>query len=255
MQARTYSKVWASVKSTLKGYRSAQFGTPLMSDYTYFKRTLANVYRARVARRYYCNIDEKEDFFLYPLHYHPEASTSVGAKYTDNEFNTIKNIAISLPWGRKLYVKEHISAEGIRPPRFYRDLKRFTNIRLLAPTENTKKLIRDSLGIITLTSTVGYEALILNRPVIVLGDVFYSINPNCFTVRDFYLLPETVKKALNSKIDAQANHDFIKAYWLACREGSVFQKTDSNDANLALIGEQLEQLIQAKRTSPPLAVL
>ena len=246
LQARTYSKVWASVKSTLKGYHSAQFGTPLMSDYTYFKRTLANAYRARAARRYYCNIDGKEDFFLYPLHYHPEGSTSVSAKYTDYEFNAIKNIAISLPWGVKLYVKEHVSAEGIRPPRFYRDLEKFPNIRLLAPTENTKKIIKNSMGIITLTSTVGYEALILNRPVIILGDVFYSINPNCFTVRDFYLLPEMVKRVLERKIDSQANHDFVKAYWLACREGIIFRKIDADDADLTIVGEQLEQLIQSR---------
>ena len=48
-----------------------------------------------------------ENFVLYPLHISPEASLLGTAPEMAEQFGFIKNISINLPYGVKLYVKEH----------------------------------------------------------------------------------------------------------------------------------------------------
>src|SRR5690606_36008536 len=121
----------------------------------------------------YENPPHTEKYILYPLHYHPEASTSVLAGTYLDELAVIKNISFSLPHGVKLYVKDHVSAYGYPSLEFYEKLKNLPNVRLLSPFENTKILIARSCAVITLTSTVGYEALLMGKRVFLYGRVFY----------------------------------------------------------------------------------
>ena len=153
----------------------------------------------------YDRVNENESFFLYPLHYHPESSTSVHARHYINELNTITNIAFNLPFGKLLYVKDHPSAAGNPKINFYTELKKIPNVRLINHEMNIKNLIKKSEGIITLTSTVGFEALMYNKPVYVFGDVFYEFHPLCRKIKSFeelwlilkdakYVVPPNVSK-------------------------------------------------------------
>src|SRR5690606_22483223 len=124
-----------------------------------------------ISRRYYLlegDIvkDMKVDrFFVYPIHYHPESSTSVLAPYYTNEYSNILNISNSLPFGSFLYVKDHSSAIGVQGKEFYKKVSALPSVKLIPPSFNIKKLILASEGIITVNSTAGYEALILGKPV------------------------------------------------------------------------------------------
>lgn len=68
-------------------------------------------------------------------------------------------------------VKEHPSS-----PASYPDLhKKSTNNIFFANGNETQELIEKSKCVITLNSTVGLEAILLGKPVIVLGNAFYNI--------------------------------------------------------------------------------
>lgn len=157
-------------------YHSFQRGNPLIYSAGMLWRNLKRRFRLPFVKKCYSD-PQREKFFLYPLHFHPEASTSILASSYVNEYETIKNIAFNLPEGYRLYVKDHISAWGYPSLSFYRKLAALPNVCVLAPFEPTKQLIKQSFGVVTLTSTVGYEALLLKKPVLLFGEVFYQSHP------------------------------------------------------------------------------
>ncbi|MBY6070782.1 capsular biosynthesis protein [Marinobacter salsuginis] len=157
-------------------YYSFQRGNPVLYSAGMFLRSLRRRLRLPFIKKYY-SAPKQEKFFLYPLHFHPESSTSILAASHVNEYETIKSVAFNLPEGYRLYVKDHISAWGYPDLGFYKKLAALPNVSVLSPLEPTKKLIKQSHGVVTLTSTVGYEALLLKKAVLLFGDVFYQSHP------------------------------------------------------------------------------
>ena len=151
-----------------------QIGNPLRTHLGLFVRNIRRRLKIGKLRKLYQKPVLREKFLLYPLHFHPESSTSILAGAYLNEYEVIRNIAFNLPEGVRLYVKDHISAWGYPALDFYRSLRSLPNVYLLEPNAPTKQLIKASAGVITLTSTVGYEALLLKTRVFLYGRVFYE---------------------------------------------------------------------------------
>lgn len=162
-----------------------QHGDPVLLSLAYVKRAIRRRLRSSRVAGFYRTEVQDEPFLLYPLHSHPEASTSVLAPDFLDEFSVIRSIAFRLPVGVRLYVKEHPSAIAAQPTWFYRQLATLPNVQLLAAHLPVKALIRRSRGVVCITSTLGFEAAVLNKPVIALGDVLYGYFPNVRMVRDY----------------------------------------------------------------------
>jgi len=123
---------------------------------------------------YYQRSLKEEPFFLFGLHFQPEATTLVNAQNYEKQLCAIDVIAKKIPVHAKLYVKEHYSDLGHRELTFYRKLKAYPNVRLINPWENSRDLIEKSLGVIALSGTIGWEAILLRKPVFLLGNMFYE---------------------------------------------------------------------------------
>lgn len=178
---------------------------------------------------------KEEKFFLFPLHLQPEASTSVCAPYYCDQLNAIKNIAFSIPFPYKLYVKEHPVAVGTRPKEFYKKLKQIPNVALISPYENTENLIKKSSGVITLTSTIGMEAVLSGKPAYVLGKVFYEYHPLCRKIQNFDNLKDNLIADITHKSDITGleivNLRFITAYLRNTIIGNVIIGGSDHDTN------------------------
>jgi len=200
-----------------------------------FWKTEKRKFRIFLQNRIFKDLNGDKDFFLFPLHFQPEASTSVYATYYCDQLNTIKNIALTLPLPYKLYLKEHPVAVGTRPKSFYNKLKEIPNVVLISPYESTEKLIRNSLGVVTLTSTMGMEAALAGKPVYVLGSVFYSYHPLCRIVKSFEDLKEKIKRDLVNKPDIRdlenINNRFIISYYRNTTKGDILSVGEKDDAN------------------------
>ncbi|MBN1574757.1 MAG: hypothetical protein JW984_16295 [Deltaproteobacteria bacterium] len=140
------------------------------------------------------NYDEKYVFF--PLHVQPEASTLVWAPFFLDQIEIINNISKSVPIDCFVYVKEHPANIGRRKLEYYRELKRNANVRLLSPWENTQDLILNSSIVITITGTVGWEAIIWEKPVITLGNVFYNTFDLVKHVTDYTKMPFVISDTI-----------------------------------------------------------
>lgn len=204
-------------------YHSFQSGNPVKTYLNLFLRNVTRKLKTLRLRNYYdTNSLEEDKFLLYPMHFHPESSTSILCGTYLNEYEVIKNIAFNLPQGYKLYIKDHVSAWGYPSLKFYNDLKRLPNVNVLGPNENTKQLIKSSAGIITLTSTVGYEALLLGKKVFLFGRVFYEEHENVVKIDAPHKLFETLNTELvNYPLDRNYTLDFVAACYLATYPGSL----------------------------------
>jgi hypothetical protein len=116
----------------------------------------------------------EERYALFPLQVEPEVSTSMFAPYCTDQVGVVEDIARSLPIDLVLYVKEHPVMMGRRPLRDYQRMARIPNVRLLRAGLSTSALVSRAAAVVTITSTVGWEAVVLERPVILLGNVWYD---------------------------------------------------------------------------------
>lgn len=200
-----------------------QIGNPLRTHLGLFRRNLARRLRASRVRRLYQQPVRGERFLLYPLHFHPESSTSILAGSWLDEYEVIRNIAFNLPEGMRLYVKDHVSAWAYPTLDFYRRLRTLPNVRLLPPEAPTKQLIKESAAVITLTSTVGYEALLLKKRVFLYGRVFYEFHKGVTRIESPARLHELLLSHINRPVDWDDayNLDFVCAYHEATLPGTL----------------------------------
>jgi hypothetical protein len=212
-------------------------GNPLLFSYKMFRRNTLRFFKTLHLKKIFSEPISSEKYFLYPLHFHPESSTSVWAKHFVNEYVVLKNISFNLPVGHLLYIKDHKSAFGYPMLDFYRKISTLPNVRLIQPEANTKKLIQDSAGVITLTSTVGYEAIILGKPVVVIGDVFYDFHPMCIKMTEWKNLFQILQDAKDI-VKSPNNTDklnFIASYYLNTKEGTLLIGKQNSDELLNLL--------------------
>lgn len=208
--------------SRMDGRHAFQIGNPVQHYFNLFKRNVARKFRAQWLERYYEPVVQGEKYLVYPLHFHPESSTSVLAGTYLNEYEVIRNIAFNLPTGITLYVKDHLSAYGYPSRDFYRRLKKLPNVRVVAPQEPAKTLVKNSAGVITLTSTMGYEALLLGKIVFLYGSVFYEHHKNVIKVGDTTKLFELIRDNIEKRdLDPDYNINFVAAYYLSTKPGTL----------------------------------
>lgn len=147
--------------------------------------------KARLRNYKFDSPSQSDSYYIYPLHLQPEASTLIlGPDYVD-QLNTIRLISARIPSGSLLYVKEHPAAYGRHTKKFYKEIQSIFNVRLISPHADTRKLILGSKGVIVISGTMGWEALLLGKPALVLGSVFYEAfrgahKINC--INDLYYL-------------------------------------------------------------------
>lgn len=225
-----------------------QFGDPLVISWSLFRRSWRRRLRVKSVSKLYRDHPTSGPYFLYPLHFHPEASTSVLAPDFIDEMSVIKAIAFRLPAHVRLVVKEHPSAVALQPLEFYRQLDALPNVELIGPDANSKQLARESIGVICVTSTLGFEAAALNKPVVCLGDVLYGYFPNVRMITHYGDLRGAIDWALDyTAIDPEEILSAMAAY-VEFTDPGTFSFTGSLGDSAAL--ENLAAIISGRLSAP-----
>ena len=193
---------------------------------------------------------EGEEYFLYPLHVQPEASINVlGAYYTD-QLNLIRQISLALPLGTLLYVKEHSAFIGKRESlKFYQSLKKVKNVRLIDPFQDPHPLVEKATAVLTISGTMGYEAILFKKPVILFGDPFYKIYKNCLIVENMKDLYHLLHKSRDFGRDIRDDDvdRFIAATFYGLYRGNLFFEDENslNEQNIADIRTAINSEIKS----------
>ncbi|WP_076930080.1 capsular polysaccharide export protein, LipB/KpsS family [Proteiniphilum saccharofermentans] len=218
-----------------------QSNNPIKYYYNLFKRNILKKIRTTIGNNIFEKPAKDEIYYLFPLHMKPEASTSVLARHYCDDLAVLRNIAFNLPIGEKLYIKEHFVNYGNLPLSFYHELKRIPNVRLIHSNEDTMQLIKNCKALITLTSTMGFEALLMYKKVIVFGNVFYKCHPNCIKLDSYENLFNILTELKQPPCDREVARNFVTAYYLCTSEGRTgFSNYEKED-----IGRFAEPLIKA----------
>lgn len=200
--------------------------------------------RYNYCKRYYHKADFTRNYVFFPLHYQPEASTLVCALKYEKQLMFIDSWAKSLPADTLLYVKEHYAVLGHRDISFYKELKNYPNVVLIDPWENSRKLIENAVAVTTLTGTAGWEAMLLQKPVFIGGNVYFDVAPGVIKVNDIYgnYLPllKNWKKPKDEEIIK-----YLCACFRAIHPG-IDWYADS-DENISLIVDGLMEAINQKK--------
>lgn len=169
----------------------------------FLKKSILNFFILRLKQK-----DLKDNmYFIYPEHYRPEAATSAH----ENKFiDDIKNcIFIKEMIETPLVFRFHPAYFTKRPIlQLIKVLKIFKQ-DISMPNQSLEQLISNSIGTITISSTVAIDSMRLGKPVIILGSPEFVINSkliseNLLCIRkknDFNKIKDYIKnfKKLNKK--------------------------------------------------------
>ena len=115
-----------------------------------------------------------EKYIYFPLHLQPELTTAtLGGDYSD-QMLAIETLSAWVSNDCCIYLKENPKqTEKQRDNFFYKRLSSLKNVKLLSQKENSINLIKNSIGVATITGTAGWEALFYGKPVLVFGLAWY----------------------------------------------------------------------------------
>jgi hypothetical protein len=205
-------------------------------------------FRYRRAKKYYKQPNKNQKFIYYPLHFQPEASTIVCAQKYEKQMFFIDSIVKNLPADTLLYVKEHYAFLGSRHLNFYKEInKNYPNVVLIDPFISSRDLILESEAVATLTGTAGWEAMLLRKPVILGGNIFYENAPGIMKVDDVF-------RELNEKLKTYCRPSreevilYLCEYLSTVFEGtcSISNQNYNTDDNIRKVSEAFYKYVQNK---------
>lgn len=176
-------------------------------------------------RRYYQRLAEKPDYkqpyVFFAPHYQPEATSNPSADIFVDQILAIEQLASNIPKGWFVYVKEHVSqfltiSEGqkARFKYFYDDLRKIDNVRLISLNVESFDLIDHAKAVATLTGTVGWEAVLRKKPVIIFGISWYEAFPGVLKIAS----SDDAKKIQAHIKDYEYNEKSVLNYLLTIQE-------------------------------------
>lgn len=160
----------------------------------YSERIAANKYKKRLLKMYQelaAPVDTTVPYVAFYLHYQPEVTTSPIGDIFVNQQLCIEMLLKYTPENYMVYVKEHPTqfmyhtlGHTCRIVDFYKDLSRYSRVRIVPLEMDSFELMQNAKAISTVTGTVGWEALLHRKPVIMFGQVWYEAMRNILRVTD-----------------------------------------------------------------------
>ena len=155
------------------------------------------------------------EFIYFPLHIDPEASTMVLSPWHTDQLGVVEALAKSAPAHMRIVVKEHSPMLGLRPRGFYRQIAKMPRVMLLDPVHSSFDLIGKAALTAVITGTAVWEAILLGRPALVIGDSpFLPIGEGFIYEPDLTRLPQAIETALSLP---PASDEILVSYIAALR--------------------------------------
>ena len=130
-------------------------------------------YRKLVRAGYFDRREVEGDYLFFALSVTPEASTCIVAPNFADQLIVISALARSLPAGWRLVVKDHLPMCGRRTRAFYDQLRQYQNVVMADPTLRSTDLVRGAKVTSVIAGTTGWEAMLMGKPVLTFGPVWY----------------------------------------------------------------------------------
>ena len=174
----------------------------------YLKMFINRKRSGKLYSKFDSNMEEK--FIYFPFHVQLDYSLTIRSLEYLNQLALVEYVAQLLPANINLLIKEHpASIGGFEYSRLKVILTKYDNVKLIFPTENSYNIINKSIGILTINSKTGAEALVSGKEVIVLGSAFYKDFKNVHKVDKLNKLELAINNTINRKYRNEYNHDYL----------------------------------------------
>jgi CDP-glycerol glycerophosphotransferase (TagB/SpsB family) len=137
-------------------------------------------------------------FAFFGLHMQPEASVDVWAPFFSNQIRVVELLSRSVPPTHKLLVKLHKSDVPNYSPEYIAALEALPGVEVVSPYADTHQFILRADLVFTIQGTMGLEAALLGKPVVIFGNILGSVFPNVTMVGKSTDLPALVREKLKS---------------------------------------------------------
>lgn len=177
------------------------------------------------------NIEKKHVIFL-PMHMEPEAILNYFVEENFDQLMLINTVLSCLKADQYLVVKEHPQQQGVLLTKRYQDLKKKNcNLIYLPSHVLSLSIIKKSDAIITLTSTVAWEGLMLGKPAFVIGQIFYDQCNGVKRVDSFKQLKYELRKDVYEKPNHSSVIEYVAKMISLLHEGCPSPIYKSNTIN------------------------
>jgi hypothetical protein len=205
--------------------------------------------RARAARPFYDSLDPARPYVYFPLHVVDDYKIKRVIPHCVDQASIVEQVADALPPGCDLVLKEHPMSLGRNSIALLRRLRRRANVRLVGPYTGSHELVRGSAAVAVISSTVGLEALLYEKPVLTLGEPFYSGYGITLDCASFAEIRDKVPALLRFRPDADRIRSFLFAAMSRCYPGApvLVDRSDDNARSLADSIDRASSAVVAER--------
>lgn len=217
---------------------------PKWRPVTWVGQYVLKVGRERGERRFYREPDLDGKFVFFPLQKPKDIQLSVRApQYRLAE--VVERLADVVSKDTRVLVKGHPTWVGTYPVQMFERLAARGNVDFAPPGYDALKLARHAQAIVTVNNTVGYEGVLLRRPVVTMTPTYYSRFGSIAPSLD--LLGATLEEALRRGFPWPEHeiHRFVANLRAASYEGKAHFIL--NEKNEVLTRRDIAQSLPAYR--------
>jgi hypothetical protein len=202
--------------------------------------------RARAARPFYDQVEVSRPFVYFPLHVTDDYKIRRIVPHCEDQASLVEQVADALPQGYDVVLKEHPMSLGRNSIRLLRRLRQRPNVRLVAPYTSSHDLIRDAAGVAVISSTVGLEALLYDKPVLTLGQPYYSGFGVTLDAGSLAEIRDLVPELLRFRPDPERVRRFLHLCMRHCYPGQPLL-VDRSEQNALVVAATLDEAAKELR--------
>jgi capsular polysaccharide biosynthesis protein len=205
-------------------------GTPLRALSVYMKNRLYRSYR-----RLAVNHLPDSPFVIFFMHYQPERSSLPEGLFHVQQWTALRMLSMALPGGWSLLVREHPTTWlqpldiSVRTIDLYDQVAQLPNTKVCSMDLDTFEIIDRCEVVATLTGSVGFQAILRNRPVIAFGLPAYKDHPASLPVRTASELFEALRVVRNGELRGCFSDEKLEKYLLWVEQNSVCADENERD--------------------------
>jgi Capsule polysaccharide biosynthesis protein len=195
-------------------------------------------------------------YAFFGLHTQPESSIDVWAPFFSNQMWVIELLSRSIPPSHRLLVKVHKSDVANYTREQLDRMRSFPGVELVAPFADTRRFIENTDLLFSIQGTIGLEAALLGKPVIVMGDSPVLGFPSASPIGRIADLPELVRRKLSESAPSrerimEAYRVFLARFAPAGYNDWNLRPSDPEIAGYAALFSALGRFLQSNDARPP----
>lgn len=236
LKGKVFQEAPVAFKKNKKPFLKSQLNN---LEYFFFQKNLRkrNKELQKIYNKYVEKINHKDNFVYFAAPYQPEIYSNLAPGNFKDVFLILDILTSTLPKGWKIYYKEHPNTfnEGdyaalVKDTHYYKKIKKYKNVVFISSNENSFNLIEKSKAVATTGGTVGMEATIKDKPVLLFGNHWYSGCKSIFNILKY----EDAKSAfIKIKDGYKPNQNDVKKYIQ-----SIYNCSFKNDLDLVNYNQQ-----------------